>query len=112
MIYVMIGGFFGAIIRFIVSKKLSTIHKGFPFPTFIVNIVGAFLLGLVIANEVADTLYQLVGIGFLGAFTTFSTYSYETLQLVKARQFGLASFYWIGSVLLGVGAFFIALLIS
>lgn len=71
MIFVMLGGFFGAMSRFLISKALSSINKGFPFPTLIINSIGSFLLGIVLANEISQTVYQLMGIGFLGAFTTF-----------------------------------------
>lgn len=108
MIWVMLGGFFGAISRFLISKGLSSINKAFPFPTLIINLTGSFLLGLVLASDLSQTGYQLIGIGFLGAFTTFSTFSYETLQLIKKDQFILAILYSVGSIILGAGAFFLA----
>ena len=111
MITVILGGFFGAICRFLISKVLCSINKGFPFPTLIINSIGSFLLGIVLASEMSQTMYQLIGIGFLGAFTTFSTFSYETLQLMKKGQFGLATYYCVGSIILGAGAFFLAMLI-
>ena len=100
MISVMLGGFFGAMSRFLISKTLSSINKGFPFPTLIINSIGSFLLGIVLASEMSQTFYQLIGIGFLGAFTTFSTFSYETLQLMTKGQFILATYYCVGSILL------------
>ena len=109
MMWVMLGGFFGAISRFLISKGLSFINKAFPFPTLIINITGSFLLGFVVTSGLSQTGYQLTGIGFLGAFTTFSTFSYETLQLIKKEQFILATFYSAGSILLGAGAFSLAI---
>lgn len=109
MISVMLGGFFGAMSRFLMSKALSSINKGFPFPTLIMNSIGSFLLGIVLASDMPQTTYQLVGIGFLGAFTTFSTFSYETLQLLIKGQFILATLYCVGSIILGASAFFLAL---
>ena len=109
MISVMLGGFFGAMSRFLISKTLSSINKGFPFPTLIINSIGSFLLGIVLASDLSQTMYQLVGIGFLGAFTTFSTFSYETLQLLTKGQFILATLYYVGSIMLGASAFFLAL---
>lgn len=109
MIFVMLGGFFGAMSRFLMSKALSSINKGFPFPTLIINSIGSFLLGSVLASDMSHTMYQLVGIGFLGAFTTFSTFSYETLQLLTKGQFILATCYCVGSIILGASAFFLAL---
>ena len=112
MISVMLGGFFGAMSRFLMSKALSSINKGFPFPTLIINSIGSFLLGIVLASDMSQTMYQLIAIGFLGAFTTFSTFSYETLQLLKKGQFILATCYCVGSIILGASAFFLALSIS
>ena len=109
MISVMLGGFFGAMSRFLISKTLSSINRGFPFPTLIINSIGSFLLGIVLASEMSQTTYQLIGIGFLGAFTTFSTFSYETLQLMTKGQFVLATYYCVGSIILGASAFFLAL---
>ena len=109
MIFVMLGGFFGAMSRFLMSKALSSINKGFPFPTLIINSIGSFLLGSVLASDMSHKMYQLVGIGILGAFTTFSTFSYETLQLLTKGQFILATCYCVGSIILGASAFFLAL---
>ena len=111
MIPVIVGGFSGAMSRFLLSKALFSINKGFPFPTLIMNSIGSFLLGIVLASELSQTLYQLIGIGFLGAFTTFSTFSYETLQLVKRGELILAIYYSVGSVILGASAFLLAILI-
>ncbi|GGG15183.1 putative fluoride ion transporter CrcB 2 [Lysinibacillus alkalisoli] len=71
MISVAIGGFCGAICRFMVSKYWT---KG----TFIVNIIGAFILGVVISYQ---ALVPLVVTGFCGSFTTFSTFSFEVITL-------------------------------
>ena len=75
----------------------------------IINSIGSFLLGIVLASEMSQTFYQLIGIGFLGAFTTFSTFSYETLQLMTKGQFILATYYCVGSIILGIGAISLAL---
>ena len=109
MIAVMLGGFFGAISRFLMSKALSSINKGFPFPTLIMNSIGSFLLGMVVASDTSQTIYQFIGLGFLGAFTTFSTFSYETLQFITKGQFVLATSYSVSSIILGASAFFLAL---
>jgi len=86
---VALGGAFGASFRFFISQiVLNWLGKGFPFATLIVNISGSFIMGLlyglleqgVIEVNITRTL---VGIGFLGAFTTFSTFSLDTVLLIQ-----------------------------
>ncbi|XJZ25806.1 fluoride efflux transporter FluC [Bacillota bacterium Lsc_1132] len=85
MIFVAIGGFFGAISRFAVSRKIQ--HKsGFPIATLIVNLFGAFLLGLFVGLQLKGQLYALAGVGFMGAFTTFSTFKLELVKFKYAKQ--------------------------
>ncbi len=74
-----IGGFFGAIARFSISKQLN--HSVFPTGTLIVNLLGAFLLGIITGAKVDILLSLLFGTGFMGAFTTFSTLKLEMTQL-------------------------------
>lgn len=86
-----IGGALGAISRYgmgllIVRKSDSQI----PLSTFIINIVGSFVLGLVLGlynkGILDDFWQQFLGIGFCGAFTTFSTFGYETIKLIENKQ--------------------------
>ena len=105
MMAVMMGGCLGAMARFSIGKLLAGTGRSFPFPTFCINILGCFLLGIAVASELPPVLYRLVGIGFLGAFTTFSTFSYETLQLLRERRPVAAGMYCAGSIVLGVATF-------
>lgn len=77
-----IGGFFGAIARYSISKYINNKSRfTIPLGTLTVNLVGAFLLGILTGAQ-ADTLVILLyGTGFLGAFTTFSTLKLEMIQL-------------------------------
>jgi fluoride exporter len=79
---VAIGGFLGAISRFGISywykKRFST---SFPFATLFVNLLGAFLLGFLIGKGMDQHWQLLLGTGFMGAFTTFSTFKLENIQL-------------------------------
>lgn len=97
MIFVMLGSSVGAMSRFILSNYLSQ-FGAMPFPTLIINSVGAFLLGILLAYDVPSSRYLLGATGFLGAFTTFSTFSHETLILFKEQRFFTATLYVIGSV--------------
>ncbi len=84
------GGFLGAISRFLVSELVYTfIGAGMPYGTLAVNLSGSFLLGIVAqiglsGNLLPASINSFVGIGFLGAFTTFSTFSVQTLELLES----------------------------
>lgn len=100
---VAIGGMFGAAARFLLGKWVtSKINSSFPFGTWGINISGSFLLGLLAAlhvkNMAPDWMWLLLGIGFLGAFTTFSTFAYETIQMLQRKENRPAAIYVVTSV--------------
>ncbi len=88
-----VGGFFGAILRYLISGwAYKLLGARFFYGTLIVNIVGSFMLGLflVLANErfvVSDVMRGFIAVGILGALTTFSTFSYETVALLQNSLF-------------------------
>lgn len=101
---VAIGGALGAMARFWVYNALLRWSGGFPWATLAVNIIGSLLLGLVfvlIADRVvmAPALRGLIAVGFLGAFTTFSTFSLDALGLIQQGAWGQALGYIAASVL-------------
>lgn len=75
-----IGGFAGAISRFTISKLLNK-EQTLPIGTITVNLLGSFLLGIIVGSKSNDIIALLFGTGFLGAFTTFSTLKLESVQL-------------------------------
>ncbi len=82
-----IGGFFGAAARFGLGKYMSQRSRStFPIGTFLINISGAFLLGLLSGAAPRGGFYLLFGEGFLGAYTTFSTFMYEGFRLFKHSE--------------------------
>ncbi len=91
-LFVAIGGALGASLRFFVAQMmLQWLGKGFPFGTLLVNVLGSFLLGWVYALTEQGQLpivpwRTLFAIGFLGAFTTFSTFSLDSLLLLQQGQ--------------------------
>jgi len=101
------GGFLGAVARYAVGGWMTRrFGLGFPYGTFVINISGCFVLGLMLA--VMDTrialpsqLRLLGPIGFVGAYTTFSTFEYETLRSVQEGRGGLAMVYVALSVVIG-----------
>ena len=88
-LFVALGGAFGASFRFYISQLiLNWLGKGFPFATLAVNISGSLIMGalygLIAQGVIEVSVYRtLIGIGFLGAFTTFSTFSLDTLLLIQ-----------------------------
>ena len=85
------GGFIGAVLRYGISGWAhKLLGSSFPFGTLSVNVLGSFFLGffLVLANTkliIPDVYKNLIAIGLLGAFTTFSTFSFETISLLQVN---------------------------
>ncbi|SFX55748.1 CrcB protein [Thermoactinomyces sp. DSM 45891] len=103
-----IGGFLGAISRFIISRRLNKPMPSLPYGTLMINLFGAFLLGLASGMRLSELWMLLVGTGFLGAFTTFSTLHWESEQLKQSREWNkflmyLGLSYTIGIFLAFVG---------
>jgi CrcB protein len=88
-IFIALGGATGACLRYFLSQlMLQWFGKGFPFGTLLVNIVGSFFLGFLYSllehGQLEAALWRTtIGIGFLGALTTFSTFSVDTLMLFQ-----------------------------
>src|ERR1043166_1120793 len=104
-----IAGCLGALARYGLDGLGSRRASAFPWGTFVVNVSGAFLLGFVVTVlgervAVGSWLRATVAIGFLGAYTTFSTLSLETYRLVETRSYALAGANALGSVAAGLVA--------
>jgi len=90
--FVALGGASGAVFRtFIAQTATAILGKGFPYGTLIVNILGSFLMGVLFAlldsNMIGEAPWrQLIGLGFLGALTTFSTFSMDSLLLMQKGE--------------------------
>lgn len=93
-VWVAAGGFFGAMARYGMSrwigKRNSTL---FPLGTLVINLLGSFLLGMIIGSEWGDPFSLLFGTGFLGAFTTFSTFKLESVQLGMNKEWRMFAVY-------------------
>ncbi len=91
--FIALGGAFGACSRYLISELcVILLGRGFPYGTLIVNVVGSFMMGLLIAafdNELLATepWRQVIGLGFLGALTTFSTFSMDNVLLMQQGAF-------------------------
>lgn len=104
-----IGGGLGALARYGLTGVIAGSSRSpFPAGTLTVNVTGSFLLGwlvsLVLAGRVPESTLVWAGAGFLGAFTTFSTFTYETLQLVEDRAWRYAAWNLLLSGPLSFGA--------
>jgi fluoride exporter len=100
VLLVSIGGFFGAIGRFAVSQKRKR-SSNYPFGTLSVNLIGSLLLGFFVSIELHTFTFQLIGVGFLGAFTTFSTFQLELFHMMKDKK-SAALIYLFSSLLGGI----------
>ena len=91
LLFIGMGGFFGAILRFLVSGWVQKVSGSFfPYGTLSVNVLGSLLIGflaMLFEDVVAPEWKAFAVTGFLGALTTFSTFSYETLVMVQGGEF-------------------------
>ncbi len=112
--YVFIGGGLGAVCRYGVTTAVGMLLGGmFPWGTLIVNLVGSLLMGVVLGallplakslQLLPESLRLLLTVGFLGGFTTFSSFSMETLTLLRGDSFFLAAINIVASIVLGLAA--------
>lgn len=108
-IYIGVAGFFGSIARYVVSGAVSRVSETFPWGTFVVNISGSFALGFLVAAfagrfVVHPDLRIAVTVGFLGAYTTFSTLTLETFEFAETHAWGWGVVNVVASLLVGVAA--------
>ena len=110
LLLVGLGGFAGAVLRWLVDGWVSERNPtAFPFGTLVVNLTGSFLLGVLFAwvierNVLPADIRAPVMIGFIGAYTTFSTFMLESWRLVEDGAWALATANLVGSVVLGLAA--------
>ena len=99
-VLVAVAGAAGALTRYAVAAAVGV--RSFPWSTLAINVAGSFLLGFVLAFGTArgwsDTVVVPISVGFLGAFTTFSTFSYETFSMARTDRLGAAAAYVAASV--------------
>jgi CrcB protein len=105
-IAVSLGAVPGALSRYYLTLKAAQIGTSFPYGTFMINLTGSFCIGIastLLSKWIAiPELQWLVIVGFLGAYTTFSTYALDTSNLLRAGDRKAALFYWLSSPVLGL----------
>lgn len=103
-VLVVLGAAVGAPTRYLTDVAVQRLHStAFPWGTWLVNVAGSFVLGVVVAADLS-WVTTLVGTGFCGALTTFSTFGYETVRLTEEGESAAALFNVVLSVTAGVAA--------
>ena len=109
-LWIAAGGALGSIARYWVGSAIgSRMGIKFPYGTIIVNISACVIIGFTLAYlgrraELNPAWRYFIPIGFIGAYSTFSTYEWETLSTLRSGAFALAALYAIGSLILGLAA--------
>lgn len=108
MVYLFVGiaGSLGAILRYLIGIFFFT-NSSFPYATLSINLIGSFLLAWLITQffkkvSISPVIATAIGTGFVGAFTTFSTLSVETVQLFQSGSIGLGILYVFVSIIGGL----------
>ncbi len=108
-LYIGMGGFLGAILRYLISGGVQkwTRSADFPYGTLVVNLIGCLIIGMLtrmdeVRGIMSREMRYFLFIGLLGAFTTYSTFGNEAINLINDRRLGAAIFYVGGHVVLGL----------
>ncbi|MBQ4059878.1 MAG: fluoride efflux transporter CrcB [Lachnospiraceae bacterium] len=106
-----LGGFVGAVCRYLIGLIPLNEVTVFPLKTFIINIVGCIVIGLITvvatkSNNLNPYMVLFLKVGVCGGFTTFSTFALESAELIKNGNALIALAYMLGSVMVGVGVIF------
>lgn len=114
ILLVALGGAVGSILRYAVSALLKTPPSTFPVATFLVNITGCFVIGILHTMLTRSGTHQaelrlLLMTGILGGFTTFSSFGLEAVTLVKSGSFALAAGYSLSSLVIGIAAVYLGM---
>ncbi len=109
MLLVALGGAMGCMLRFASVQLIARINPSlFPAGTMFVNVLGSLAIGMVLAKYGHEhTVRAFIVTGVLGGFTTFSAFSWDSLQLLQRGEYGQAGLYIIGSVALSLAAVFV-----
>jgi len=114
LLLVFLGGGVGSVVRYLIGKYLNSPQTGIPYGTFVANILGSLLIGLILGyaaknNSLSQSQTLLLATGFCGGFTTFSTFAYENHIFLKAGDFTSFAVYTIASFIVGFLAVFLGM---
>lgn len=112
-LFVGIGGFIGSVCRYLIGLIPLSPSNGFPVKTLVINVAGAFAIGLIAAAaaknaDMSPRIVLLLKTGICGGFTTFSTFALEISDLIRGGSWAAAAAYMLLSLILGVAAVFAA----
>jgi CrcB protein len=117
LLLIFLGGGFGSVLRYLISTQLNTSENQLYAGTFLVNILGCLLLGILVGLSFKNSWFSneitlLLGIGFCGGFTTFSTFGLESYTLLREGHFGMFLLYAGGSLVVGILLVFFGIWLS
>lgn len=117
LLLVFVGGGLGSVLRFLIGKQFTFNSLNFPWATFIVNLIGSFIIGAVfgyilVKHKLSNDIFVFLVAGFCGGFTTFSAFANESISLLKAGQTSLFISYIITSVLIGLFCVWLGYMVS
>lgn len=113
-LYVFIGGGFGSVLRYGISRITINWNPAFPYGTLIANLIGTFLIGIISVTLIEKSFFresfpyrELIMIGFLGGLTTFSSFMLDISNLGESRNWFYLFFYLSGNTLLGLAILYL-----
>ncbi|MCX2720528.1 fluoride efflux transporter CrcB [Lentiprolixibacter aurantiacus] len=114
---VFLGGGIGSCLRYLISKSLNPVFSNFFLGTFLVNLIGCFLIGIILGYAMKGSLLSqshvlLLATGFCGGFTTFSAFAFENHNLIRMGDYLNLSLYTLGSIIISIAAVFLGIWIS
>ena len=111
LLYVALGGAFGSVLRYLVASLVQSPNVTFPWGIFVVNVTGGLAMGVLV--ELAALKVQMTPevrtflmVGVLGGYTTFSSFSLDSVMLIERGAYMNAALYIVGSVVISIGALF------
>jgi fluoride exporter len=116
-IWLALGGALGTLSRFLLSGWIDSRHGSSPLGIFVVNVSGAFAIGFFLTlaqsrSSISPDMRRFVATGFLGGYTTFSTLSWDTVNLLQDRNVALAALNGLGSLAAGLLAVYLGIVLA
>ncbi len=116
-ILIFLGGGLGSVLRYLISKYFNAFDTVIPYGTFLVNILGSLFIGILLGLSLRSNMLNhnqtlFLAVGFCGGFTTFSTFAFESTEILESGDYFNLALYLIGSIVLGILAIFLGLYLA